>query len=82
MTTPGLEFADGEVATLTFARPAKKNAITYAMWAAVPEVVAEVEADPSVKALVLAGAGPDFSAGADISEFGRLRSTAEGAASY
>jgi enoyl-CoA hydratase/carnithine racemase len=37
---------------------------------------------PSVKALVLAGAGPDFSAGADISEFGRLRSTAEGAASY
>lgn len=79
----GLEFSrDGEVGRLTFARPAKKNAITHEMWSAIPEVVARAEADPAVKVLVLTGAGADFSAGADISEFGSLRSTAEGAAAY
>ncbi|NIH80179.1 enoyl-CoA hydratase-related protein [Amycolatopsis viridis] len=80
---PGLEFArDGEVATLTFARPEKKNAISHDMWAAIPDVVGEVEADPGLKVLVLTGAGADFSAGADISEFGALRATADGAAAY
>ncbi|MGV9360098.1 enoyl-CoA hydratase/isomerase family protein [Amycolatopsis sp. NPDC003731] len=73
---------DGEVARLTLTRPEKMNAITYGMWAAIPDVVAEVEADPALKALVIAGAGRHFSAGADISEFGELRTTAEGAASY
>lgn len=79
----GLEFSrDGEAGRLTFARPEKKNAISHGMWSAIPEVVAEVEADPALKVLVLTGAGADFSAGADISEFGTLRSTAEGAAAY
>lgn len=73
---------DGEVARLTFARPEKMNAITYGMWSAIPDVVAEVEADPALKVLVLAGAGDHFSAGADISEFRELRTTADGAASY
>lgn len=79
----GLEFTrDGAVGTLTFARPEKKNAITHEMWSAVPGIVAEAEADPALKVLVLTGAGADFSAGADISEFGSLRSTADGAAAY
>lgn len=79
----GLEFArDGEVARLTFARPEKKNAITYEMWSAIPGVVAQAEADPAIKVLLVTGAGGDFSAGADISEFGSLRSSAEGAAAY
>ena len=73
---------DGEVARLTLTRPEKMNAITYGMWAAIPDVVAEVEADPALKVLVIAGAGKHFSAGADISEFGELRTTADGAASY
>ncbi|MDT7727113.1 MAG: hypothetical protein QOI21_3689, partial [Actinomycetota bacterium] len=81
--TDGLEFVrDGEVARLTFARPEKKNAIAYGMWSAIPEIVAEAEKDPEVKVLVLTGAGQDFSAGADISEFATLRSSAEGAAAY
>jgi enoyl-CoA hydratase/carnithine racemase len=79
----GLEFTrDGEVGRLAFARPEKKNAITRDMWTAIPEIVAEVEADPAVKVLLVTGAGQDFSAGADISEFGELRSSAEGAATY
>jgi len=81
--TDGLEFVrDGEVARLTFARPEKKNAIAYGMWSAIPGIVAEAERDPAVKVLLLTGAGQDFSAGADISEFGTLRSSAEGAAAY
>ncbi|MEU4672726.1 enoyl-CoA hydratase-related protein [Amycolatopsis sp. NPDC023774] len=81
--TDGFEFTrDGEVARLTFARPEKMNAITYGMWSAIPDVVAEVEDDPALKVLVLTGAGKHFSAGADISEFRDLRSTADGAATY
>jgi enoyl-CoA hydratase/carnithine racemase len=81
--TDGLEFVrDGAVARLTFARPEKKNAIAYGMWSAIPEIVAEAEKDAEVKVLVLTGSGQDFSAGADISEFGTLRSSAEGAAAY
>jgi enoyl-CoA hydratase/carnithine racemase len=79
----GLEFTrDGAVARLTFTRPEKKNAITHGMWSAIPEIVAEVERDPELKVLVITGAGQDFSAGADISEFRDLRSSAEGAATY
>jgi enoyl-CoA hydratase/carnithine racemase len=81
--TDGFEFTrDGVVARLTFARPEKMNAITYGMWSAIPDVVASVEDDPALKVLVLDGAGPHFSAGADISEFRELRSTADGAATY
>ncbi|GAB3500144.1 enoyl-CoA hydratase/isomerase family protein [Amycolatopsis cihanbeyliensis] len=81
--TDGLLFSvEGEIARLTLARPEKKNAITHGMWSAIPGIVAEVEHDPEIKVLVLTGAGQDFSAGADISEFGALRSSAEGAAVY
>jgi enoyl-CoA hydratase/carnithine racemase len=81
--TDGLEFTrDGDVARLTFSRPLKKNAITHGMWSAIPGLVSAVERDPAVKVLLLTGAGEDFSAGADISEFGERRSSAEGAADY
>ncbi|KZB86324.1 enoyl-CoA hydratase/isomerase family protein [Amycolatopsis regifaucium] len=81
--TDGFEFTrDGEVARLMFSRPEKMNAITYGMWSAIPDVVARVEADPAIKVLVLTGAGAHFSAGADISEFRDLRSTADAAETY
>ncbi|MPY84897.1 MAG: enoyl-CoA hydratase [Actinophytocola sp.] len=81
--TAGLELTrDGNVARLTFTRPDKHNAISFDMWSAIPGIVAEVEADPAITALVLTGEGENFSAGADIAEFGELRSTADGAALY
>lgn len=50
-------------------RPAKRNAITAQMWAALPAIARELEADASVRVVLLQGAGPAaFSAGADISE--------------
>lgn len=67
-TEPRLELtvADG-VATLVISNPAKRNAMTAAMWRSVPELLAEPAADASVRVLVLTGAGETFCAGADIS---------------
>ncbi|MEU6058349.1 enoyl-CoA hydratase-related protein [Streptomyces sp. NPDC047097] len=58
--------ADG-VATVVISNPAKRNAMTAAMWRALPGLLAELAADPAVRVLVLTGAGPTFCAGADIS---------------
>src|SRR5699024_4959735 len=63
-------------------RPAKRNAISYEMWTALPGIVADVADDAAAKALLISGDGPDFSAGADIAEFGELRSDRDGAARY
>ncbi|MFC8537626.1 enoyl-CoA hydratase/isomerase family protein [Streptomyces sp. NPDC057249] len=67
-TEPRLEHtvADG-VATVVISNPAKRNAMTAAMWEALPVLLGELAADPSVGALVLTGAGDTFCAGADIS---------------
>ena len=60
---------DGAVAILTLNRPASLNSFTRQMhrdlWAALDRI----EADQSVRALVLTGAGRAFCAGADLSEF-------------
>jgi enoyl-CoA hydratase/carnithine racemase len=82
-TDPLLLDRDGPVATLTINRPDRLNALTFAMFARLPGLLAEVAASGGVRALVLRGAGTkSFSAGADISEFGSARSTAEQAAAY
>ena len=58
------------VATITIDNPARMNALTAAMWGALPELMARAAADPAVRVIVLRGAGTRaFSAGADISEF-------------
>lgn len=70
----------GALATLTIDRPAKRNAISYEMWCAIPKLMAEVAASPA-RALVIRG-HEHFSAGADISEFTTLRAGADGARRY
>jgi enoyl-CoA hydratase len=62
------EAANG-IALLTFNRPEKLNALNYHL---IDTLVAElhaIERDPSVRAVILTGAGRAFSAGADIAEF-------------
>jgi len=81
--TQGLTLTrDGDIAELTINQPSKRNAMSYEMWEALPKLVAEVDADESVKVLVVRGAGDHFCAGADISEFETRRATAEGARLY
>lgn len=62
-----VESSDG-VAVITLNRPAKRNAVTLAMWGALAERTAELAADPAVRVLIIRGAGDHFCAGADISE--------------
>ncbi|HEY8369449.1 MAG TPA: enoyl-CoA hydratase-related protein [Thermodesulfobacteriota bacterium] len=61
--------ADG-VATVTLNRPEVRNAVTLAMWRAMPDLFARLGADESVRAVVVRGAGTEaFTSGADIAEF-------------
>ena len=73
---------EGAVATLRLNRPDKKNALSEAMWRALPERLAEAESDPAIRVLIVTGAGGDFAAGADISEFETVYATPERAAAY
>jgi len=59
---------DGHVARLTIDRPDKRNAMTAAMWAGLPDVLRRLADDGDVRVLVVTGAGPSFCAGADISD--------------
>jgi enoyl-CoA hydratase/carnithine racemase len=69
---------DGGVGWMIFNQPEKHNAMSYAMWQAVPKAMAEFEADPAVRVIVLTGAGEKaFVSGADISEFEEKRSAEE-----
>ncbi|RLV10292.1 enoyl-CoA hydratase [Streptomyces griseocarneus] len=61
-----LTIADG-TATVRIANPAKRNAMTDAMWRALPGLLERCAADPAVRVLVLTGEGDTFCAGADIS---------------
>ncbi|GGM14761.1 enoyl-CoA hydratase/isomerase family protein [Dactylosporangium sucinum] len=58
----------GPVATIVITNPAKRNAMTADMWRALPPLLDGLRDDPSVKVVVLAGAGGTFCAGADITE--------------
>lgn len=64
---------DKGIATVTINRPAQRNSVTYAMWNAFGDIFAELSADSDVRAIILTGAGTDFSAGADIAEFASVR---------
>jgi len=58
----------GPVLTLTINRPERRNAMTWAVIAALREQVAVARDDPSVRVVVLTGAGDKaFCAGADLS---------------
>ncbi len=74
---------DGHIGWLTFNQPEKRNAVSLEMWQAVPTVLANFEADPAIRVIVLKGAGTRaFVAGADISEFESMRDSAKNVAYY
>lgn len=64
----------GGIATITIENSARMNALTAAMWGALPALIDQAVADPAVRVIVLTGAGTRaFCAGADISEFDTQR---------
>lgn len=59
----------GAVRILTLNRPEKRNALDTALTKALLEALRATDEDEAVRCVVLAGAGPAFCAGADLSEF-------------
>jgi len=64
-----LEVAEaGEVVTVTMNRPAKRNALSIALRQDLRAVAEALDARDDVACVLLTGAGPVFSAGADLAE--------------
>ena len=88
-----IPFADGrvllhkaEIARIELNAPERRNAMSRTMWAAIAEICDTVEADESVRVVLLTAAADGekaaFCAGADISEFEEAYATTESTAEY
>ena len=60
---------EGGIATIAFARPDKKNAITAAMYAAMADGLAAAAADAAVRVVLVVGSDACFTAGNDLQDF-------------
>jgi enoyl-CoA hydratase/carnithine racemase len=63
----GWAFSDG-VATVTLNRPERKNPLTFESYAELRDTFRQLVYTPEVKAVVVAGAGGNFSSGGDVHE--------------
>ncbi|MDE2365127.1 MAG: enoyl-CoA hydratase/isomerase family protein [Hyphomicrobiales bacterium] len=74
---------EGPIGWITFDNQKRRNAMSLAMWKGVTDALARFSADPTVRAVVLRGAGEAaFVSGADISEFEANRNNAQAQANY
>ena len=60
---------DGAVERIVFNRPDKKNALDREMYLTIIAALREAEADATLRAVLFAGAGGDFTAGNDLHDF-------------
>jgi enoyl-CoA hydratase/carnithine racemase len=67
----------GGVATIWLARPEKRNALNYAMWAELEAACGTLRTDPDVRVVLLRGRGDHFCAGADIVDLHAPRAPGE-----
>lgn len=68
---------EGALGVVVIDHEMRRNAMTRAMWSALPAAFAELTADEAVRVILLRGAGElAFVAGADISEFAAKRTPA------
>lgn len=69
---------DGAIGRVTISNPKKFNAMTLGMWLEMPKILKELDDDPDIRVIVVAGEGDRaFISGADISEFDGLRDAQE-----
>lgn len=74
---------DDGIATVTFDNQAKRNALSLEIRRALPDALGRLGAAPEVRVVVVTGAGGRaFVSGADISEFGDMRTSAEARAEF
>ncbi|MCU4178550.1 enoyl-CoA hydratase-related protein [Bosea sp. BH3] len=69
--------ADG-VVQITMNRPDRKNALDRASYAGLIDAIAAAEADASIRAMLLTGAGGCFTSGNDIKDFAMAAAAGEG----
>ena len=70
------------IARITFNRPQARNALTFAMYEQMASICESVNADRSIKAMILTGTGDKaFASGTDISQF-RAFKTAQDSLDY
>src|SRR5947207_8394317 len=88
---PSREYASGKmlaarqdgVGVVTFNQPEKHNAISVEMWLGLAGILDEFERDPSIRTVILTGAGTRaFVSGADISQFEEQRASADAQQAY
>jgi enoyl-CoA hydratase/carnithine racemase len=77
MTLQYLQLSTSDcVSTLTLNNPARHNAMNFAMWQALPDLLGKIAVDRATRVLILTGAGERaFCSGNDVSEFDQVRST-------
>lgn len=74
---------DDGIALVTFDNQARRNALSLEIRTALPPALRALADDPAVRVVVVTGAGDQaFVSGADISEFGDMRTSAEARATY
>lgn len=73
---------DGGLATVTLFNPGKLNAIDAAMWRRLAAVMAELDGDDSLRAVIIRGDGAAFAAGGDLDEFRTERANVDKALAY
>ena len=74
---------DGGIGWMIFNNPARLNATSLEMWQAIADILEDFGADPTVRVVVMRGAGDKaFVSGADISQFEDQRADAEAARRY
>ncbi|MBT7956550.1 MAG: hypothetical protein HN731_15265 [Rhodospirillaceae bacterium] len=71
------EINKNKIASVTLNRPAVFNGYNEELLTSLAVILAEIEADESIRAVVLRGAGKHFSAGADINWFKELAVASE-----
>ncbi|MBH5399021.1 enoyl-CoA hydratase/isomerase family protein [Bradyrhizobium sp. CNPSo 4010] len=76
-----VERRDG-IAHVVLNRPTVRNAVTLAMWRELADIFSDYATDRDVRGVILRGSDWDFSVGADISEFDRIREDRHQAAAY
>lgn len=54
---------------IEMARPEKKNALTAEMYRTMADALASADADPAVRVILISGAGGNFTAGNDLTDF-------------
>lgn len=60
---------EGNIAILYLNKPEKRNAMDWDFWSELPDAVAEINGEPSIRAFIIAARGKSFSTGLDIASF-------------